>query len=50
MAYEITDDIDTTDLGKIQNDAGDSAAGVVPIALPDSESSEDILISTKSRF
>ena len=46
MAYTITDDIDTTDLGRVQNDNSDETNGLLPITLPESESSEALLIPT----
>ena len=42
----ITDDTDTTDLGNVQNDNSDESNGLIPITLPESESSEALLIPT----
>ena len=46
MTYTITDNVDTTDLGKIQDDNDDGTAGVTPLALPDQETSATILFPT----
>lgn len=44
--YTITDDTDTTDLGNVQTDGSDESNGLIPITLPESESSEALLIPT----
>ena len=46
MAYTITDDTDTTDLGRVQNDNSDETNGLIPITLPESDASEALLIPT----
>lgn len=46
MGYTITDDIDTTDLGRVQNDGSDESNGLVPITLPESNSEDALLIPT----
>ena len=46
MSYSITDSVDTTDLGNIQSDGNDESNGLIPITLPESESSEALLIPT----
>ena len=46
MAYIITDDTDTTDLGFVQNDGSDESNGLIPITLPESNSSQALLIPT----
>ena len=46
MAYTITDDTDTTDLGNVQNDDSDEGNGLLPITLPESSSSDALLIPT----
>jgi hypothetical protein len=44
--YTITDDTDTTDLGDVQTDGSDESNGLIPITLPESDSSEALLIPT----
>ena len=44
--YTITDDTDTTNLGKIQTDGSDGSNGLIPITLPESNASEALLIPT----
>lgn len=44
MVYTIQDDVDTTTLPNIQNDGLKTGSGLQPIALPDSDASEAILI------
>jgi hypothetical protein len=46
MAYTITDDADTTDLGSIQTDGSDENNGLIPITLPESNSEDALLIPT----
>ena len=46
MAYTITDDTDTTDLGFVQNDATAEGNGLIPITLPESGSDDALLIPT----
>lgn len=46
MVYQITDDTDTTSLGDVQTDGSDESNGLIPITLPESESSEALLIPT----
>ena len=46
MAYEIVDDTDTTSLGDVQSDGSDESNGLIPITLPESDSSEALLIPT----
>lgn len=46
MAYTITDDTDTTDLGRTQTDASDESNGLVPITLPEDDSAGALLIPT----
>lgn len=46
MAYTITDDTDTTDLGNVQTDGSNSSNGLLPITLPDSGSDTALLIPT----
>lgn len=46
MAYTITDDTDQTDLGSVQSDGSDETNGLIPITLPESTSSEALLIPT----
>lgn len=46
MVYQITDDTDTTDLGKVQSDGADGSNGLVPITLPEQSAAEALLIPT----
>ncbi len=46
MVYEIIDDVDTTDLGNVQTDSGDESNGLIAITLPESASSDALLIPT----
>lgn len=46
MAYTITDNTDTTDLGRVQTDGSDEGNGLVPITLPESSSDDALLIPT----
>lgn len=42
MAYTL----DGTDLGRVNEDAGDSSAGLTPIALPDQDAADTFLVPT----
>ena len=46
MVYQIIDDVDTTSLGNVSSDGSSQSNGLLPITLPESDSSEALLIPT----
>lgn len=44
--YTITDDTDTTDIGRVQTDGSDGSNGLFPLTLPEQSASEALLIPT----